>query len=125
MSRFDRDFALLEAAAAAGKRCPLCAPYGPIQSSKAIPWLCRDGRIRSEISGQNYRVVTILVGPHAGKKTAPNPYGARPWKFADEHGSRRVDGTGRVVTGRAVRVIAPKTRQQPSAPRPLSRESFE
>jgi hypothetical protein len=41
--------------------------------------LASAGRIKIEVFPRNYRVVTILTGRHAGKKTAPPPYRvARP-----------------------------------------------
>jgi hypothetical protein len=76
----DRNFALLEAAAVAGERCPQTSPHGPIDPG-AISELFKAGRIRSEVYVTNYRVVTILVGPHAGKSTARLGPWAMPWRI--------------------------------------------
>jgi hypothetical protein len=70
----ERQYKLIEAAAAAGERCPLNSPLGPIDSTALSP-LAREGRILVEISGHNWRQITILTGPHAGKRTLPNPNG--------------------------------------------------
>jgi hypothetical protein len=68
----DMNFKLLEAAAVAGERCPQSYPHGPIDSG-AVAALVEAKRIRSEVCGKNYRVVTILTGPHKGRSTAPHP----------------------------------------------------
>lgn len=68
----ERDFAAIVAAAEAGERCPASRPHGPLHPD-AVQALVRAGRVRSEIFGHNWRVVTILVGEHAGKSTAHNP----------------------------------------------------
>lgn len=76
----DQAFALIEAAVIAGARCPMTQPHGPL-SQKAIPTLVKQGKIVSRVSGRNWRTVTILVGPHAGKRTMPDPNakpGAKP-----------------------------------------------
>lgn len=75
----DEVFAFLGECAAQGRRCPENETEG--LSGHNMPALCRDGKIRVEISGQNFRQVHILVGPHAGKSTAPNPNSKlKPWK---------------------------------------------
>lgn len=108
-----RTFTLLEAAAAAGERCPQASPHGPLANNRDISPLCHAGRIRSEIYAHNWRVVTILEGPHKGKHTALPPGApSRPWKITDESGAR-TRGGGRVDTGSS-------KRQQPSKPRLLS-----
>lgn len=81
-SRLNRAFAALEAAAVEGARCPQAHEL-PKGSGGTVPALARDGRIKIEISGQNWRQVTILVGPNKGKKTAPNPLGHGAWKVID------------------------------------------
>ena len=93
----DRAFALLEAAALNGERCPMNTPFGPLDST-AVGALCKAGRVLVEISSKNFRRVTILTGPHAGKKTGPDPSGRKPWKVVGvrtfEH-RREVDRTPR------------------------------
>lgn len=76
----DEAFALIEAAALKGERCPQGAPYGPLQRN-AVTALRRDGRIRFELYALNWRVATILTGQHAGKRTAPCPIGRRTPKL--------------------------------------------
>jgi hypothetical protein len=88
----DRAFALLVECAVKGERCPTSA--GPdahhLLSGGEISALARAGRIRSEVSGRNFRQVTVLTGPHAGKKTAPNPNkNARVYIVMDGAGTKR------------------------------------
>lgn len=64
----EKDFRILEAAAVAGERCPQCNPHGPLHSY-VISELIAAKRIRSEVYAHNYRVITILTGPNAGKST--------------------------------------------------------
>ncbi len=76
--KFDTDFDLLVAAAVAGERCPQSTPYGPLKKG-AIGALVRERKIKSEVYRHNYRVVTILAGPHRGASTAPADRGLRPY----------------------------------------------
>lgn len=62
-------FALLEQAAITGSRCP----QGDVIPSRMVTALARAGHILVEVYVHNYRVVTILTGPNAGKETAPPP----------------------------------------------------
>lgn len=78
-SAIARTFAAIEAAAVAGKRCPMNHPDGPL-SKGAITYLYKAKRIRGEIYRCNYRVVTLLDGPHCGKSTAPAPDGWKTYK---------------------------------------------
>lgn len=77
--KLDQWFAVIEAAAVAGYRCPENnthdLPY------KAAQLLCRAGMIRVEIGAHNYRVAELLVGANAGARTAADPTGAKPWKI--------------------------------------------
>lgn len=84
-AQLDSAFAMLETAASLGERCPQSPPFGPIQST-ACGALARAGRIRVEIFMHNWRVVTILEGPHKGKHTArcPYPNAKRPYKVIDK-----------------------------------------
>jgi hypothetical protein len=84
----DDNFRLLENAASVGERCPQTYPHGPI-GANAITKLVAAGRIRSEVYRYNYRVVTILVGPHKGKSTAPAAPGLAPYLINGVHVDRR------------------------------------
>lgn len=79
--KWRRDFDLIQAAVAAGERCPMNHPEGPLQSG-AIAALAHRGALKSEVFGRNFRRVTLLVGPHAGKSTADPPatYRRAPYK---------------------------------------------
>lgn len=79
-----RAFAILEDAAVRGIRCP-GRDIADLQRNQAAV-LARAGLIRINISGHNYRQITILVGPHAGKSTAPHPMGYRPTRVLDTNG---------------------------------------
>lgn len=85
----DRAFAVLERIAVAGERCPKTS--GPNASdeitSGQVCQLAYAGRIKIEISGQNFRKVTILVGEHQGKTTLSDPSGAYVYKIVDSQGS--------------------------------------
>ena len=70
----ERTFEALALAAAKGERCPI-APHIPADH---VAQLARSGRIMIEIHGRNFRVVTIMAGPHAGKSTAPPPTSPNP-----------------------------------------------
>ncbi len=76
--RLDAAFRLIEAAAVAGDRCPQNKPFGPLRDG-AIRGLIAAGRVRSEVYLHNWRVVTLLAGPHKGKATAAPPQGGRPY----------------------------------------------
>ncbi len=73
-------FALLEYAAVRNLRCPKNSPFGPIQSP-VLRALYRRGMIKGEIYMSNWRVITLLVGPNAGKSTAMFPGSAKPYKI--------------------------------------------
>lgn len=70
----DEAFAMLEQAAMAGERCPKAKTAG--LTSILTSALARAGKIQIDVYPHNWRVVTILVGPNAGKATmgAPNPH---------------------------------------------------
>ncbi len=61
-------FIAIERAAVAGERCPLNGTHGV--TKYAVLALAKAGRIRIDIYAHNWRVVTILTGPNAGKTTA-------------------------------------------------------
>jgi hypothetical protein len=69
-------FATLEGAAASGARCPITGTGG--LTSQLTGNLARAGKIRIDVYPHNWRVVTIMTGPHAGKSTAPAPN--KHWK---------------------------------------------
>lgn len=88
----ERLFAILEAAAIAGERCPIREAL-PDSAGPSLRSLAHGGLIRIEIFNLNFRRVTILVGPHAGKATADPPLmnGKRPKPYlvSDTGGTRR------------------------------------
>lgn len=96
-------FALIEAAAAKGERCPMNKPFGPIKI-KNFRSLTASGMIDPVIYGHGWRVVTILVGQHRGKHTMLDPRGGAPHRLGGVEKLRR--------------------RMQPSLPRPLTREEL-
>ena len=116
----DETFAILVAAAVKGERCPLSnwerlpfqeqgEPPTALVCSNQLQKLARAGRIVIEVSGRNYRTVTILVGPHAGKKTAPDPKDGRIWQTI---------GVTRTLNTSVTRRPEPRG---PSAPRMIGR----
>jgi hypothetical protein len=105
-SKLDAAFRVLVICAELGRRCPTA---GEGITPAIIARLAREGHIRSDVSGRNWRTVTILVGPHAGKTTMPDPLKARVWLVTDEKGTRRIPG----VTAAPAR----RDRPQPSLPR--------
>jgi hypothetical protein len=77
-------FALIERAALAGERCPTTLttdnPTGTLLAGIAAI-LVKEGRIKIEIYGRNWRVVEILKGPNAGKRTKEAPGFPRVWPY--------------------------------------------
>lgn len=114
----ERTFAVLEAAAAAGERCPLSREHSANGvHTQYVRALAKAGRIFIEISSCNWRRVTILTGAHKGKSTAPNP-------DPKAHVYQTIGVEGRKINGKFTDAGASK-RQQPSAPRLLtSKELF-
>jgi len=90
-----QQFDLIVRAALNHQRCPVCEPYGPIIEN-AIKRMRALGWVDWEVGYRGWRQATILVGPHAGKVTAPNP-----------------------------REPAPQKIRAPSAPRPLTSQELE
>lgn len=82
-------FAAIERAACEGARCPFnqTETVRTGVRSDVLAELTRAGRIKVEISGQNYRTITLLTGPHAGKRTRPDPSGQRTWKMLTAKGT--------------------------------------
>jgi hypothetical protein len=79
---------MLEVAARDGARCPMNADL-PVGARQMLPHLAREGKIKIEVSGHNWRTVTMLEGPHKGKKTAPDPTGSLPYVTIDGGGTTR------------------------------------
>jgi hypothetical protein len=100
-------FNLVVSAAIAGERCP---ENWKLPLSTGISQLCKHGRLKVYISGHNYRQVEILDGPHAGKRTAPDPQNHRVWKI--------VGRTSETLRG-GINRDRPYRRQQPSKPREI------
>ncbi len=69
-------FAMLERAALAGERCPVSRTNG--LTSHLTGNLARSGQIKIDVYPHNWRVITIMAGPHSGKATAPPPN--KKWK---------------------------------------------
>lgn len=67
----EQAFAILEGVAASGARCPVSRVNG--LTSQLTSELARTGKIRIDVYPHNYRVVTILDGPNAGKSTKAPP----------------------------------------------------
>jgi len=79
-----RGFELIVSAANAGERAPTnrhsANPTGKLRSG-ITQALIKNGMIRVEVYGKNWRVIEILKGPHAGKRTKmpPDPR-SKPYK---------------------------------------------
>jgi hypothetical protein len=110
--RRERMLLRLALAVAAGERCPT-TDQGLL--SDDVSALAHAGKISVEVSTHNWRRVTILVGEHAGKSTAPNPLRrCSIYLTIDSSGTRR---NGRPInSGIALRK---QQRQEPSKPRLL------
>ena len=116
-----RLFDTLVQAAVDGIRCPT---NGDLRAYKELSSLCREGFVRSEVYEKNYRVIEILRGKHAGKRTAEHPGGRKPYRIVDANGDRWVTRTD----GGAPRVRHPDrkidTNRDGPAPVTLPRLSF-
>lgn len=77
----EQGFRLIEAAALAGERCPTNAtmdnPAGTLPAGVSAA-LLKAGRIRIEVYPHNWRVIELVGGPNAGKRTASPPN--KNWK---------------------------------------------
>lgn len=108
----ERSFALIEEAALKGERAPQGHPHGPLGNG-TVTALYRTGRIRGAIYQNNWRVLTILTGPNAGKSTASPPTSGRPHLIIDRNSvSTPSAGIGkpsapRMMTSAEIRKIAP------------------
>lgn len=107
--------------ALAGERCPVTAREGTDGlSSEAVRNLARSGHILIEIYPRNFRRITILKGPHAGKSTRPpNNRAWRPYIVIDATGSKRNYRNKRSAPTAPVAAPRP-TPGPPSAPRALT-----
>lgn len=89
LDRNARVFALLEAAAASGARCPQAFELGQGGAGQ-VSILAHSGKIKVEVFAKNWRVVTILEGSHKGKKTAPPPFKNHgPYLVLDSDGTHK------------------------------------
>lgn len=101
--RVEQCFQAILRAALRGERCPENG------SSNVNTDRCRAlaaaGRIKIEVFARNFRVVTILTGRHAGRKTARAPYKVSQPKLViskdGKHIIKRFDTGPRVVAARA------------------------
>jgi hypothetical protein len=82
-------FDLLVRAACDGIRCPTNDDLGANRGA-ALNALTRSGAIRVEVYERNYRVVEILKGDHAGKRTAEHPGARKPYRVIDANGDQWV-----------------------------------
>jgi len=88
-AEIDAAFISMERAAAKGVRCPVNKTFD-VTSYRTMA-LAKAGRIKIEVYAHNWRVVTILTGPHAGKTTAMPPYKhGRPYRTITKEGEMRV-----------------------------------
>lgn len=73
----DKGFAEIERAAIIGARCPTNVsqenPTGTLRNGLTTA-LVKEGKIKIEVYAHNWRVVEILTGPNAGKRTLAPPY---------------------------------------------------
>lgn len=117
-ANLDKAFALLVECAVKGERCPITSgpDQHPFLRSGHVGALVRDGRIFVEISSRNFRRITILTGENAGKATASDPDpNSRVYQTLGKEGTK--------VNGKLVDHGA-SSRNQPSAPRFLTREEL-
>jgi hypothetical protein len=84
----DRAYQAILAAAIKRERCPENGQRG--LSSGIVRRLANDGLIKVEVFARNYRVVTILTGKHAGKRTKGPPYKVQHPKLEITKEGRRV-----------------------------------
>jgi hypothetical protein len=90
---FKESFDVLVKAALANERCPMNA-RGTFITSHSVSALAHMGWIKVEISGHNWRSVTILEGPHRGASTKHQPHGWLVYKIVDKNGTRVLDDEG-------------------------------
>jgi hypothetical protein len=86
--RLNQCFDDIVRAALRGERCP------ENNTQQVNTARCRQlaaaGRIKIEVYARNFRVVTLLTGPHAGKKTAPPPYKVQKPKLVITKDGKRI-----------------------------------
>lgn len=90
-------FDLIVRTALAGERMPTARELknaGHSSSPATLERLTDAGHIAREISGHNWRVVEILTGEYAGKRTAGPGRGRKPYLIIDQNGRRRVNRQG-------------------------------
>jgi hypothetical protein len=84
----DRAYQAILDSAVKRERCPENGERG--LSSGIVRRLANDGLIKVEVFARNYRVVTILTGPHKGKRTKAPPYKVQHPKLEITKDGRRV-----------------------------------
>jgi len=109
----DRAFEILCACADKGQRCPPASGHAAHSFLKSAHTsaLAKQGKIRIEVFAHNWRVITILVGPHKGKHTELSPYAGakKPYQI--------IDARGAVFTGRNIPADrGAQRRRQPWSP---------
>lgn len=77
--REEQIFKIIERVAFTKDRCPINDDLPP-NAGAALRNLARNGHVRIEISGRNWRQVFILTGPNKGLSTAPNPLGDKVYR---------------------------------------------
>lgn len=81
-------FSMIEAAAMKGARCPQANEFPEGGVASAVYALADQGKIKIETYAKNWRVVQILEGPHAGKRTKACPHNHDgPWRVIDQNGT--------------------------------------
>jgi hypothetical protein len=115
----ERAFALIEEAAAKGERCPQNDQLG---NYGLVPELARRGRIKIEVFAHNWRVATILTGPHAGKHTLLHKGKSPPYVVIDHNG--RHGSKAGTHEQRMARLRAEAGVREPSAPRLLTKDEL-
>ena len=98
-------FRMIESRAAIGGRMPRHEDFktdGP-SIKRSIVRLIKAGKIQCNISGRNWRVMTVLVGPHAGTQTQVPPHGGAVYAVSTRDGFTYQSMPGRTFsTGKKV-----------------------
>lgn len=84
-TNLDQAFDALETVAITNGRCPTNEEIG----RGVIAAIAASGRIKVEAFGRNFRRITILTGPRAGRMTMAPPGPWRPYKTVDKDGTHR------------------------------------
>jgi hypothetical protein len=113
--RLDASFTLLEHAAINGIRCPTHSQgMGP----EITTALARAGRILVQVSGRNWKTVTILTGPARGMTTKSDPHQHQVFLTVDQFGTwmagNRISGGLPRPTARMMRAEDDAIREAPA-----------